>query len=303
MGKEIAVSEQQPVETLIAKAIEHNVSIETMEKLLAMRRELKAEAAKEAFFRDLSAFQAACPVIKKTKEVRGKDGKIRYRYAPLDDIISQIGKILEEHGFSYTVQPKHNGDHMGAVCTLHHVDGHDESSEFNVPIDKEAYMNEPQKYASALTYAKRYAFCAVTGILTGEEDDDAQNVQPVYTGEQERKPEVKQPQAQAKVDDLKAQIKKVVQHPHFRGMVEWKGHEMDLDHYRPKTLSQLPNVNSIGQLQTSLAQFEEMLALAIERDDKQAPDVEQDLGDDELQGALDEIEEQDERRDFLRSEM
>ena len=35
-------------------------------------------------------------------------------------------------------------------------------------------MNAPQKYASAYTYASRYAFCAVTGILTGSEDDDAQ---------------------------------------------------------------------------------------------------------------------------------
>jgi hypothetical protein len=34
-------------------------------------------------------------------------------------------------------------------------------------------MTTPQKFASALTFAKRYAFCNVLGILTGDKDDDA----------------------------------------------------------------------------------------------------------------------------------
>src|SRR3990167_3791525 len=34
-------------------------------------------------------------------------------------------------------------------------------------------MNAAQKVASALTYAKRYAFCNAFGILTGDADDDA----------------------------------------------------------------------------------------------------------------------------------
>jgi hypothetical protein len=33
-------------------------------------------------------------------------------------------------------------------------------------------MNEQQKYASALTFAKRYSFCNSLGILTGDEDTD-----------------------------------------------------------------------------------------------------------------------------------
>jgi hypothetical protein len=35
-------------------------------------------------------------------------------------------------------------------------------------------MNEPQRFASALTFAKRYAFCNAFGILTGDEDDNAE---------------------------------------------------------------------------------------------------------------------------------
>ena len=52
-------------------------------------------------------------------------------------------------------------------------------STFKVPIDKEGYMNAPQKFASALTFAKRYAFCNAFGILTGDEDDDSNAVEQV----------------------------------------------------------------------------------------------------------------------------
>ena len=68
-------------EALIAKAIEKNVSVETMERLLAMRRELKTEYAKEQFDNAMAKFQAKCPTIRKTKEVKTRAGVVAYRYA------------------------------------------------------------------------------------------------------------------------------------------------------------------------------------------------------------------------------
>ena len=168
-------------ESLIAKAIEHQVPIETMERLLAMRKELKAEQAREAFYRALSGFQAACPVIPKTKtaEVLSRSGgSYRYSYAPLEGIVKVIAPLLQQYGLSFTVQTRLEQEPLSqvAVCTVHHVDGHSESSEFRAPIDQGARMNEMQKAASAQTYAKRYALCNALGILTGDEDDDAQAV-------------------------------------------------------------------------------------------------------------------------------
>lgn len=160
-------------ETLIAKAIEHNLNVEGLERLLAMRERLKAESAKEAYFRALSEFQAECPVIRKKKSVMNRDGQsVRYKYAPLDDIVDQCRKQLKAHGLSYTIQTEYLEQAIKAVCTVHHVAGHSEASEFTAPIDREARMNDMQKTASAQTYAKRYAFCNALGILTGDEDDD-----------------------------------------------------------------------------------------------------------------------------------
>ena len=110
------------VETLIAKAIEQKVPVETMERILAMRRELKSEYAKEQFDRSLAAFQSECPVIEKTKVVKNKDGTVRYKYAPIESIVSQVKGLLEKHGFSYTIDTKTNGS-VTAITKVTHYFG------------------------------------------------------------------------------------------------------------------------------------------------------------------------------------
>lgn len=157
-------------------------NIDTMERVMAIRRELKAEAAKEAFFTALSAFQSECPVIKKSKQ--GGGGK--YWYAPLDVILKMAGPVITRHGLSFKIvtrvedsPEKGKPSVIFATCHVYHELGHSESSEFSVPVDPSFVnvlkMNEPQAFASASTYAKRYAFCNAFGILTGESDDDGQS--------------------------------------------------------------------------------------------------------------------------------
>lgn len=166
--------QEQSVEGLMRCAIEKGASVETLERLMAIRRELKAEAAKEAFERSMAAFQAECPTIAKTKQVMQKNGKdVRYCYAPLEVIIEQVKAILQKHGFNYTLDAKVEGQWVEAICQSTHSMGHSKTSSFKVPIDKDAYMAEAQKFASALTFCKRYAFCNAFGILTGDDDDDA----------------------------------------------------------------------------------------------------------------------------------
>jgi hypothetical protein len=161
---------------LIAKAIEHNVGIDTLERLLALRERLKAEQAREAFFQALAAFQGECPVIAKTKAVniRPQSGAgYSYRYAPLDIIVDQVRPVLQKYGLSYTIKTRQDEGTLTAICEAHHEAGHTEPSELTVPIDKAARMNDTQKVGAARTYAMRYAFCNAFGILTGDDDTDA----------------------------------------------------------------------------------------------------------------------------------
>lgn len=160
-------------ENLIAQAIKQGLPVETMEKLLAMRRELKAEWAREEYFKALSRFQKECPVIEKKAVVdytsKRTGGRTKYAYARLEDIVSQVRDILERHGFSYSFQPGTDS----ITCCVYHSAGHSEKTSFPLIIDKDAMMNDNQKAGSANTYAKRYAFCNAFGIMTGDEDTDA----------------------------------------------------------------------------------------------------------------------------------
>lgn len=162
------------VEAFIGKAIEMNVPVETLERLFALRKEAKAEQAQEAYTVALSKFQAECPIIAKNKDVLNKDNKtVRYSYASLDSIVSQVKEILGRNGLSYTISTLNEEGFITVTCKITQALGHSETSSFKVPIDLEGYMSTPQKYASALTFAKRYAFCNALGILTGDDDADA----------------------------------------------------------------------------------------------------------------------------------
>jgi ERF superfamily len=163
-------------EALIAKGIEHGISVEGLERLLAMRERLKAEQARSAFVHAVAQFQGACPIIAKGAVVRDKAGKERYRYASLESIVKQVGPLLRASELTYRIDTRieeGQATALIAICIITHRDGHSESSEFRVPIDRDSFMSEPQKFGAASTYAKRYAFCNSLGILTGDQDTDA----------------------------------------------------------------------------------------------------------------------------------
>ncbi len=63
----VIMSVRHNAEALIVKPIDKNAPVETMEWLLIMRRELKAEWAKSEFDKAMAAFQSECPIIKKQR--------------------------------------------------------------------------------------------------------------------------------------------------------------------------------------------------------------------------------------------
>jgi hypothetical protein len=197
-GKKLDSSDVQVnPQALLVQAIQKGLPLEAIERLLAMRKELKAEWAKEQYFTALSDFQAQCPNIIKDKDVFDRDGKFRYSYAPLDVIVTAVKDALQANGFSYTIITSQSEKDVTAECHAHHRDGHSEVSQFTIPMDPKAYMNESQKIASAMSYAKRYSFCNAFGIMTSDQDDDAQG-----TGEpkKESRKETPSPQPTAGVE-------------------------------------------------------------------------------------------------------
>lgn len=177
----VVVKDNKPavhnVDSFIAQAISANAPIETMERLFALHEKVEANKAKSAYVEALANFQSECPVITKNKKVMNKDGRtVRYEYASLDGIGVQIKKPLAKHGLSYSWDVKKKENNMEVVCTVTHKMGHSASSTIEIPISADGYMTEPQKYASAQTYAKRYTLINALGITTADLDDDATTV-------------------------------------------------------------------------------------------------------------------------------
>jgi len=157
---------------LIIKAIERNVPIEILERLLLMSDKFKKDEAEIAFREAMSGFQAECPVIPKRKIVRNRDGTIRYRYAPIEDIIPLVQPLIDKYGFSYDIEMEQKELTISGTTTVFHVLGHSKRSSFGIPIavPPEMKMSEQHKWAGGQTYVKRISFCNAFGILTGDED-------------------------------------------------------------------------------------------------------------------------------------
>lgn len=166
------------VEGFIAAAIQAQLPIETIKEFLAMRKEVRADQAKEAFTTAMAQFQRDCPVIAKTSPVRNKSGEVTYKFASIDAIILQVKEVLGENKLAYKFREERNKEEgtVTVFCVVTHAMGHSEETPFTVEIGTEAYMSDTQKFGARNTFAKRYAFCNAFGIVTGSEDTDAKEI-------------------------------------------------------------------------------------------------------------------------------
>lgn len=162
------------VDSFIAQALATGAPIETLERLLAMRTQLKAEAARDAFARDMATLQQECPTIEKSKSGgKTKSGMVAYKYAPLGSIAFQVKDVIGRNGFSYSFRTE-VGTNVKAICIVKHYLGHTEETPVEVPMGaKTDIMSAPQVVAATMTFAKRYAFCDAFGISVSDEDNEA----------------------------------------------------------------------------------------------------------------------------------
>jgi hypothetical protein len=125
-----------------------------------------------AFAQALADFQAEIPHIAKGQKatVKSDKGSYSYEYADLTDITAAAMPLLSKHGLSWSSAPTISEHGFILRYSLLHTAGHREGGEFPLP-DPSRFT--AQQIGSWLTYARRYALCAVTGIAPGGDDDDA----------------------------------------------------------------------------------------------------------------------------------
>lgn len=166
---------------LLQKAVEGNASIETLERLVALAKDVREVQAREAWHEAMAEFQRRCPPIKKTNtaQIVTAKGYYSYKYAALDEIMEMIRPLLGELGLSVSWSSRVEPQRVVVACRIAHALGYSESSgEISMPVPDSADRgggNPAQRVGSALTYARRYSLLQVTG-LAPEDDDDAQAI-------------------------------------------------------------------------------------------------------------------------------
>jgi len=192
-NKELAIV---PAETtpaaLLQLAIQKDLDITKLEKLMELQERWQAGIARKDFLTAISKFQLQCPQLKKSKEVvvRTKDGgSYKYKYSPLGDIDDQIKKPLNENSLSKRWEIKDEGDQILVACIISHANGHSERTEMRGPKDSSGSKNAIQASGSTVTYLQRYSLIAALGLSTA--DEDIEGAQPPIQKKNQPKPEPK----------------------------------------------------------------------------------------------------------------
>ena len=186
---ETAIVQQRPAalalasvdpQALISQAIAAGAGIETMERLVALAREVRQMAARDAWYEAMARFQGECPSIYKTRSatIRTRQGgSYAYSFAPLDEIKPKVDPVLAKFGLSARwTSPVIEPTKVTVECLVSHELGHSESSgPVTMPIiqgQEDTGANPMQRVAIAMTYAKRYSLLGIIGMAP-EDDDDA----------------------------------------------------------------------------------------------------------------------------------
>lgn len=114
----------------------------------------------------LVAFQADIPVPR--KDSTADTGKFSYDYASLDKLTPVIFEKLTAVGIAYSAAPDLTELGFGLRAQLIHESG--ESIGGFYPLGSP--NNPAQTIGSAITYARRYALLALTGVAPEGTDDD-----------------------------------------------------------------------------------------------------------------------------------
>lgn len=114
----------------------------------------------------LLRLQQERPILAKTKT--GQVGQQKTRYADLVQVNEVVLKLLNDMETIWTCRPTVVNGVFLLVYSLKHVPSNSEITG-TWPLGA---TDNPQRMGSAVTYGRRYALLAVTGIVAEDEDDD-----------------------------------------------------------------------------------------------------------------------------------
>lgn len=170
-----------PVLSLVqALAVNPDVSVEKMERIIALQTQLLDREAERAFGVAFAAMQAGMEAVKERGEGnRGEKGG-SYTYAKYEDVMDAIRPHLKAHGFGIHHETAYlDGGRVRITGVLTHALGHQRRSEFVAQADSGGGKNSVQAFGSSTSYGRRYTTYDLLGLATrGQDDDGAKSDKP-----------------------------------------------------------------------------------------------------------------------------
>ncbi|MDI6838059.1 MAG: ERF family protein [Rhizobiaceae bacterium] len=184
--QKIIPANEAPMVAMIERiAMDPNIPIDRLEKMLAMKermedrnremaREDREYAAKTAYFSAMSECQKELPVVVKNR----RNTHTKSSYADLAAIEEQAMPIIYKHGFGVSFQPDGYNE-IGELLIkweISHSSGYVRNGVGAIPVDgagAKGAVNKTgtQAFGSTATYGRRYLLCMLFNISTGDDRD------------------------------------------------------------------------------------------------------------------------------------
>ena len=148
-------------------ALNPDVDIDKMERLLEMQERIMARDAEAAFNVALAELQINLPAI-----VPLGEGHNKVMYAKWEHIQTQITPILADHGFALSFKTDTQSEKITVTAILRHREGHSDQTSLPLPADPSGSKNNVQAVGSSVSYGKRYTATALLNLNVAGEDDD-----------------------------------------------------------------------------------------------------------------------------------
>ncbi|HYF69121.1 MAG TPA: ERF family protein [Ohtaekwangia sp.] len=167
---EIVPQESMNPAQLLTLAVDKDLDISKLERLMELQKAWQLDQARKSFFAALAKFQSEVPEIRKSKAVAFNE--VKYNYAPLADVVRQIKDTCRDCGLSYRWEIKDTKEEIAVTCLVTHTDGHTEQTTMTANPDDSGKKNKIQQRGSSIEYLKRYTLIGALGLSTTDSDID-----------------------------------------------------------------------------------------------------------------------------------
>lgn len=163
------------IQVIERAALNPDIDVEKMERLLAMQERIVDREAKQEFAeakRQAQMEMATQPIVKASR-----NPETRSTYADLSAVLQVVTPIYTNHGFSMSFGTADSPleKHYRVLCDLSHSGGHTERYQLDIPLDNVGPKGTQNKtathgFGSSMTYGRRYLTLLIWNIATLDDD-------------------------------------------------------------------------------------------------------------------------------------